>query len=308
MNLDRSSVTVSGVSSGGYAAVQVHVTFSSSFHGAGILAGGPYWCANDNLAIALSTCMNGTPPVTELVTVTKTTALSGFADDPSNLADDRVWLYSALNDTVVATSVVKATEAYYNTFINDPTTQMKAIYDHEGEHAQVTKYFGNPCMSLKSPYIDNCGFDAAGSMLDHIYGGLTQPVNHSGVGKIVPISQKKYMTLPYSTLWGMSEVGYVYIPPRCEDGKTLCKLHLALHGCEMSVANIGFDFVAKAGYNAWADANDMVILFPQVLTNTLNPKGCWDWWGYTGTDYASNVGVQPATMKAMVDALLDGTA
>lgn len=139
------------------------------------------------------------------------------------------------------------------------------------------------------------------------------------------------MTLPYSTLWGMSEVGYVYIPPRCEDGKTLCKLHLALHGCEMSVANIGFDFVAKAGYNAWADANDMVILFPQVLTNTLNPKGCWDWcvarvaapsltlpfspsprrlhrWGYTGTDYASNVGVQPATMKAMVDALLDGTA
>lgn len=212
-----------------------------------------------------------------------------------------------------------------NTFINDPTTQMKAIYDHEGEHAQVTKYFGNPCMSLKSPYMcvgfahpptlgvrctsevvccivppsDNCGFDAAGSMLDHIYGGLTQPVNHSGVGKIVPISQKyddcvlmcaghmphhtrscchrKYMTLPYSTLWGMSEVGYVYIPPRCEDGKTLCKLHLALHGCEMSVANIGFDFVAKAGYNAWADANDMVILFPQVLTNTLNPKGCWDW-------------------------------
>ena len=183
--------------------VQVHVTFSSSFHGAGILAGGPYWCANDNLAIALSTCMNGTvraaayvagscwgivthggrviaqPPVTELVTVTKTTALSGFADDPSNLADDRVWLYSALNDTVVATSVVKATEAYCtwtplccarrceawlncvaepsppadNTFINDPTTQMKAIYDHEGEHAQVTKYFGNPCMSLKSPYM-----------------------------------------------------------------------------------------------------------------------------------------------------------
>ena len=87
------------------------------------------------------------------------------------------------------------------------------------------------------------------------------------------------MTLPYSTLWGMSEVGYVYIPPRCEDGKTLCKLHLALHGCEMSVANIGFDFVAKAGYNAWADANDMVycclekfqetsglhVVFPQAL-------------------------------------------
>ena len=39
---------------------QIHVTYSSQFHGAGILAGGPYWCANDNLGIALSTCMNGT--------------------------------------------------------------------------------------------------------------------------------------------------------------------------------------------------------------------------------------------------------
>ena len=117
---------------------QLHVSFSSQYHGAGILAGGPYWCANDNLDIALSTCMTGSvrralpswlrsarpdhlgllvlpvrqPIVSELVQITKNTALSGFADDPSNLANDRVWLYSALNDTVVATSVVKATEAY----------------------------------------------------------------------------------------------------------------------------------------------------------------------------------------------------
>ena len=31
-----------------------------------------------------------------------------------------------------------------------------------------------------------------------------------------------------------------------------------------------------------------------------NPRGCWDWWGYTGTDYATRNGVQIATIVAMV--------
>ncbi len=32
-----------------------------------------------------------------------------------------------------------------------------------------------------------------------------------------------------------------------------------------------------------ADANKIVLLFPQVVTSyylPTNPKGCWDWWGY----------------------------
>jgi hypothetical protein len=32
----------------------------------------------------------------------------------------------------------------------------------------------------------------------------------------------------------------------------------------------------------------MVLLYPQATTSGLipyNPKGCWDWWGYTGADY-----------------------
>ena len=132
------------------------------------------------------------PVVSELVDITWTTAATGFADDPKNLANDRVWVYSAMNDTIVATSVVKATEAYCawrrwqgfvvatrvppsargaltrcvsvssfrfcvlvadNSFLVDPTKQMLAIYDHVGEHAQVTKYWGDDCMSLEPPYM-----------------------------------------------------------------------------------------------------------------------------------------------------------
>ncbi len=42
-------------------------------------------------------------------------------------------------------------------------------------------------------------------------------------------------------------------------------------------------FVENAGYNAWADANNMIVLYPQTVTSYLspsNPSGCWDWWNY----------------------------
>jgi hypothetical protein len=40
-NLDRSSITVSGLSSGAFFAHQFHVAYSSLVKGAGIVAGGP---------------------------------------------------------------------------------------------------------------------------------------------------------------------------------------------------------------------------------------------------------------------------
>ena len=44
-------------------------------------------------------------------------------------------------------------------------------------------------------------------------------------------------------------------------------------------------FSRNAGYIAIAEANNIIVLFPQVVNSTLNPKGCWDWWGYTSPAY-----------------------
>jgi hypothetical protein len=49
-----------------------------------------------------------------------------------------------------------------------------------------------------------------------------------------------------------------------------------------------------------ADANRLVILFPQVKASTINPDGCWDWWGYTGLDYLSKNAPQITAVWAMV--------
>jgi len=45
LGASKTESTVSGISSGGYMAVQLHVIFSDTFQGAGIVAGGPYYCA-----------------------------------------------------------------------------------------------------------------------------------------------------------------------------------------------------------------------------------------------------------------------
>lgn len=44
LHIDINQSSVSGLSSGAYLAVQFHVAFSATMVGAGIIAGGPYYC------------------------------------------------------------------------------------------------------------------------------------------------------------------------------------------------------------------------------------------------------------------------
>ena len=107
---------------------------------------------------------------------------------------------------------------------------------------------------------------------------------------------------------------WLYVPATCAAGNA-CRLHVALHGCKQGQSYLpltpppggglynGTTFVKNTGYDRWADNNHLVILYPQALTVPGNPNGCWDWWGYTGQDYATREGVQIRTLRAMVDAL-----
>jgi|GEM_PF-923221 len=55
-------------------------------------------------------------------------------------------------------------------------------------------------------------------------------------------------------------------------------------------------FVLDAGYINYAEANDLMILFPQtwITENNFpyNPKGCWDWFGWTDENYATKKGAE----------------
>jgi hypothetical protein len=240
-----------------------------------------------------------------LASIVSATALSGFADPVSNLANSRVWLLSGTNDTVVETGVVKAAEEVYKGFLADPASQIVTVYDHPGEHAQLTSDFGNLCTSLGKPYINNCGYDAAGEMLKHL---IRLPLKNATpgappTGNLTTFSQAAFVGELFADSFGLQDTGYVYVPPACADQRTTCPLHIAFHGCEMTLDDIGTLYVEHGGYQPWADANGIIILYPQAKANALNPKGCWDWFAYTGTAYSSNIGAQTLTVKRMIDSL-----
>src|SRR5437868_9341084 len=55
-NVDIKETSVSGLSSGGFMAVQFDVAHSSILRGAGIIAGGPNFCAHGNVNTATTIC------------------------------------------------------------------------------------------------------------------------------------------------------------------------------------------------------------------------------------------------------------
>jgi hypothetical protein len=99
LKINRSTVTVSGVSSGGAMATQLHVSYSQLIHGIAMYAAPPFYCANNDALLALSACMKEPWLIstTELTAITEATALTGFIDAPINMANSYVWLYSGTN-------------------------------------------------------------------------------------------------------------------------------------------------------------------------------------------------------------------
>ncbi len=298
-----SAFTVSGVSSGGYMAVQMHVAHSSRVSGAGALAAGPYYCAQGSLWTAMNHCMSPgawTPlPRLEI--------LKGRADrfarerliDPiENLAKARVWLFSGSQDRTVEPAVVRALGGFYVLYKAAP-----AMVDKPAGHAMVTQNAGTACGTTEPPFINDCDYDAAGELLRHLLGSLSPPAAKES-GRLIAFDQKAFADGNARAI-SMADEGYVYVPRGCETER--CRIHVAFHGCRQGVEAVGERFVRDAGYNRWADTNRLIVLYPQVIARhawwVFNPRGCWDWWGYTTSRYATKEGPQIRAVLAMVEQL-----
>src|SRR5258708_6865570 len=96
LNVDINQTSVSGLSAGGFMAVQFDVAYSSILKGAGIVAGGPYYCAQGDQTKAQQACMaaNGSTNVQALLQITDRNARNQAIDPTSNLASHKIWLFS----------------------------------------------------------------------------------------------------------------------------------------------------------------------------------------------------------------------
>src|SRR5438876_2008957 len=104
-NADIRECSISGISSGAFMAVQFGVSWSSTIKGVGVIAGGPYYCAqgtateglSGNLLPALTAtgpCMKGPPPALDpLFSRTDEWGRRGDIDDTSNIAHQHIYIF-----------------------------------------------------------------------------------------------------------------------------------------------------------------------------------------------------------------------
>tara|TARA_B100000749_G_scaffold280771_1_gene278547 strand:+ start:29383 stop:30393 length:1011 start_codon:yes stop_codon:yes gene_type:complete len=304
-NIDQSKISVSGISSGSYMAGQLHVALSGTFSGVGLVAGGPYYCSQGSVLTALTGCMNISRPVdvNPAVDLVKQLSESGDIDNYENLKNDRVFALSGTYDRTVSRDAVLSAVDFYKA-LELPNESFHVETELPAGHTFPTENYGNDCSTAsQSPYISKCEYDGAGMILKHIYGELNAKTtaveshfllmsqNRRGADEINPSSIS------------MDSEALVYVPERCKQGHS-CKLHVALHGCQQYKQKIGDQFIRNAGYNEWAEANDMIVLYPQTISQTINnPNGCWDWWGYTDAKFHTQSGSQIQVIKSMIDQL-----
>lgn len=313
--VDLKQSSVSGLSSGAFMTVQLHLAYSSTFVGAGIIAGGPFRCAESFRAAApvagdatvlnsLFICMNPLIPQTapdplRLADNARKTSADGLIDAVDHLKDDRIYIFTGSKDTVVNSSVVDTTRRFYEALGVKPENIQYENTVPAGHSIITTNPEDNELGTNFPPYINHGDFMQSQRILEHIYGPMKPPAERT-TGRIVRFDQTEFFGGEKRA--SMSEYGYAYIPKAVEEGAA-ARVHIALHGCKQGYKYINYvngkpdrensapygnRYFTTTGYNEMADSNNLIILYPQAEGrddgHTQNPDGCWDWWGYTSKD------------------------
>eukprot|EP01080_Neovahlkampfia_damariscottae_P007608 gene7608-11931_t len=173
-NVDKSSITLSGLSAGGYFSVQFQIAYSSLVKGVGVIAGGPYYCSQFQILRALNECMVRPAGINieTLVKFAKKSASNGEIDPLSNVPNQKILVIHGNRDTTINIGVSKKLVEFYRALGH---RNVKTKFDIPADHAMITNKYGNSCSHNGSPYINNCNFDLAGEILKTFYGSLKDP-------------------------------------------------------------------------------------------------------------------------------------
>ncbi|MFG3243780.1 hypothetical protein [Streptomyces sp. NPDC048157] len=302
--LPRLNITdtyVTGISSGGFMASQLQVAYSGTFKGAGIVAAGPYYCGKGGIVVGLIACGTGlisTDPE-GIEQIVRRWSAEGRIDPASNLAGKPVYTYHGTKDPLVRTSVSDEGVQLYRDF-----GARTAYHDTDpAGHGWPTPNAPLSCGTTFYPFLINCGNDPQGEMLGHWLGRVNPPAATQS-GTLSRHDQNRYVPGGLAQWYSMGSSSFLYTPDSCAAGAA-CKLVVALHGCMSDNKFVGDRFARESHLNEYADTNDLVILYPQTDISLLrgNPQGCWDWWGYTGRDYAQKSAPQMRAVLNEVHAL-----
>jgi hypothetical protein len=337
--VDKGGNSVSGLSSGAFMTVQLHLAHSSSFIGAGVIAGGPYRCvetfrgaapyAEDAFILnAEYICMTPltakTGPNPEyLAELARKTADDGRIDTLSHLASQRLYIFTGQKDAVLDPGVVRTTREFYLKLGMKPDDILFVDNEPAGHSIITSNPEDLPLDANQPPYINYGGYMQSHRILNHIYPDLKLPATAT-TGELLRFDQTEFVGHDKARA-SMGSLGFVYVPAAVKQGGAARGVHIVLHGCKQGYSYVEFingrsafadqppygsRYITTTGYNLIADSNDIIVLYPQAKADddnrAQNPNGCWDWWGYSSPsamepDYYSRDAVQIRAIHAMLE-------
>jgi hypothetical protein len=225
--------SISGISSGAFMAVQFATAWSSVIKGVGVIAGGPFWCAKADaddfingymlpVLTATGSCMTGPPSDLDIfLAKAAAKAASGDIDSLQNLSRQKIYIFHGYNDAVVAKSVTDAAADFYRHYLGD-TNDGNLYYQtaigagHSLVVLQEPHVNGlNDCKDNDVPYIDQCGYDQAGIVLQHTYGALNPPNRGQLTGTMMRFDQSVCTKPDDAGSLSLGDAGYVFVPKDC---------------------------------------------------------------------------------------------
>ncbi|CAE8615272.1 unnamed protein product [Polarella glacialis] len=322
-------ISVGGLSSGADFAVQFQVAFSETVTGAAIFAGQPYRCATQRFPTDILVALSPEVPVCEgcpagktleydhckhnasvvevqlLKTVAQNYASQGLIDNITHLERARVYFYRGTKDNHYGQGSVAKTRDFFAEFV--PASQLLLKNDIPSGHAYPLPGSSPwPCGTW--PVIDlpfqNCDYDGPGAALQHIYGGvLAPPAGEASLSALKWFDQEPFYG--DEDITGLARWGLVYVPTSCESASNrACDLFVSFHGCGFTVPGTFELLVTELNFNAWAETNHIVVLYPHLASHgstTEQQDGCWNVYGQTGDTYATRDAPQMRAARQMVE-------
>ena len=305
---DQASVV--GVSSGGYMATQLAVAWPERFSGLGVLAAGPWGCAQGALSTALNQCMmtrRGLPSLDELAQRRERYAEMEQVGSQEALRQLRAFVWHGASDETVSPALGDLLAQQWQRWLADPEQQLRFVQRDNTGHgwpvampndASLDPQSLGDCHNGGASHLLACGDDVAGEMQAWLY---PEREANASEGELLAFDQSDF------AVKGFADTGYLFVPEACEAGG--CPVTVALHGCQMNAETIGDTFVRYSGLNRWAAEHAQVVLYPQAESSMANPQACWDWWGFAESTWQINPlhdtrdGTQAQALMAMLDRL-----
>jgi len=317
LNVNPGTVTLSGFSSGGGIAQELFVAYSSLFRGIAVFQQTFYRCGSgkgdveefDRQCTNLGNDTEGRVPYDpqNAVNDIRSYFQQGLIEDPANLKDKRLYVYAGLQNFIFKPEMMLNILKVFEPFIDNPLTIRTRVQN--AGYLLPTATFGDPCnktiASRESHYwIGNCKLNGPHEALSFLLGeeavALPEATTRINLDSLVKFDQTEFFQGINRTHF-MAPSGYLYVPKGCENSYNReCSLHVYFHGCGTGSDSNDGQHMIKSGFLELAEKNHIILLFPQIQKDSVNYLGCWDSFGNTGPDYATQKGVQVDIMQKIL--------